>query len=435
MTDLLQLEVHARELLTSLNHFSTHRQDDRSTLSPPEELELSDSARESALATIAKIQVILSGPSDFIHQMTTQTQILACMRWMGEFHVLAYIPQDGSALMKDISDLINVSESQLCRIIRMVTPMGFLKEPQPGYVAHSALSASFASKQSYVDAMMFLANTLAPAALGMATAQHDSEYHEHARNSLCNHESAISTTFSSIDKTQLPLLQRRWHAYLRHGMGYFCDTATDILTCLEPFRMEKALIVEVGARSTERATILAKLYPMLHITVQLRPTCSTSGKNRVTASNVDRMRPPRITILDRVPGSPQPIQDAAVYIINLPLPDPGMPPSPLAMQIRAEMMAHLNTLRTNRSATMVLVVPSLSDCGAESGKSVSLAGIRDFSLLQLANEREMRLTEIIDLLHKMSDSEGRLVLVNKVISAGRYGIVGLEVKYQAYADR
>lgn len=376
---------------------------------------------------------------------------------MGEFHVLAYIPQDGSALIKDISDLINVSESQLRQIIRMVTPIGFLKEPQPGYVAHSALSASFASKQSYVDAMMFLANTLAPAALGVATAQHDSKYHEHARNSMCNHELATSTTFSSIDTTQSPLLQRRWHAYLRHGMGYFCDIATDILTCLEPLRKEKALIVEVrhsfisyyvatkllvahfvpfqvGARSTERATILAKLYPMFHITVQLRPTYSTSGKIRVTASNVDRMRPPRITILDRVIGSPQPIQDAAVYIINLPLPEPGMPPSPLATQIRAEMMAHLNTLRTNRSATMVLVVPSFSDCGAESSKSLSLAEIRDFSLLQLANEQEMRLPEIIDLLHKMSDSEGRLVLVNKVISAERYSTVGLEVKYQAYAD-
>lgn len=72
MTDLLQLEVHTRELLTSLNQFSTHRQDDRSTLSPPEESELSDSSRKSALATIAKIQVILSTPSDFIHQMITQ---------------------------------------------------------------------------------------------------------------------------------------------------------------------------------------------------------------------------------------------------------------------------------------------------------------------------------------------------------------------------
>lgn len=173
---------------------------------------------------------------------------------------------------------------------------------------------------------------------------------------------------------------------------------------------------------------------MFHITVQLRPTCSTSGKIRVTASNVDRMRPPRITILDRVIGSPQPIQDAAVYVINLPLPEPGMPPSPLATQIRAEMMAHLNTLRTNRSATMVLVVPSFLDRGADSSKSLSLAEIRDFSLLHLTNEQEMRLPEIIDLLHKMSDSEGRLVLVNKVISAERYGTVGLEVKYQAYAD-
>jgi hypothetical protein len=147
------------------------------------------------------------------------------------------------------------------------------------------------------------------------------------------------------------------------------------------------------------------------------------------------MRHPRITVLDRVPGSPQPIQDAAVYIINLPLPEPGMPSTPLATQIHAEMMAHFNTLRTNRSATMVLIVPAMSECGTENTKTPALAEIREFSLLQLANDREVRTPGIIDLLNKMNDSEGRLALVNRVTSAERNGIAALEVRYQAYADR
>jgi hypothetical protein len=180
------------------------------------------------------------------------------MQWMGEFQVLAYIPQDGSALIKDISDLINVPESQLSRIIRMTATTGFLREPQPGYVAHSAFSAAFASKQSYVDATMFLANTLATAALGMATASRQTPGHSgYARYSMHSDDSATSTVFSMVDQTQLPLLRRRWHAYLRHGMGYLCDTATDILSCLEPLRMEKASIVEVRHVSFQQLLLVA----------------------------------------------------------------------------------------------------------------------------------------------------------------------------------
>lgn len=44
--------------------------------------------------------------------------------------------------MKDVSDLIGILETQLCHIIRMATTARFLQEAQPGYIAHSALSAS-----------------------------------------------------------------------------------------------------------------------------------------------------------------------------------------------------------------------------------------------------------------------------------------------------
>lgn len=84
---------------------------------------------------------------------------------------------------------------------------------------------------------------------------------------------------------------------------------------------------------------------------------------------------------------------------------------------------------------MVLTVPSLSERGTVSTEAAVQTRIRDLSLMQLANERELEMSELMNLLNGVSDSEGRLVLVNKVRSAGNNGAVALEVKYQAYTDR
>jgi hypothetical protein len=59
------------------------------------------------------------------------------------------------------------------------------------------------------------------------------------------------------------------------------------------------------------------------------------------------------------------------------------------------------------------------------------ARLRDLALMQLANEREIELAEWINLLGSVSDSTGRLVVVNKIQSR-ESTVVLLEIRYQAY---
>lgn len=59
------------------------------------------------------------------------------------------------------------------------------------------------------------------------------------------------------------------------------------------------------------------------------------------------------------------------------------------------------------------------------------ARLRDLSLLQLANEREIDLSELMNMLNSVSDSMGRLVVVNKIRSRESVVVV-LEVRYQVY---
>ncbi|XHG01039.1 Agnestins biosynthesis cluster transcriptional coactivator AgnL9 [Aspergillus wentii] len=443
MNNSAQLETHARELSAAIRSLTAYCQNAQAPLDiasagppqliPPNAPKEAHRARDAALASLTKLQILLAGPTDFLQQMAGQTQVLACIQWLGEFQVPACIPLDGSAVMKDVADLIGVPESQFSRIVRMATTAGFLHEPQPGYIAHSALSAAFVTKPSYLDAAMFLAGTAAPAALQMpaVTKQCSGPSKNDALN-VASH----SPPFANPGETQLPRLQRQWDAYLRYGAGYICNTATDILTCLEPLRMKNASVVEVGARSTERAIALANEYPTLHFTVQLNSAhASPPIRNGASTLKLDRTRHPRVTIQHRVPGTPQTIQDAAVYIINFPSPTPGISSTSLAAQISSELRAHLNALCLNRSATLVITAPSFPERGSASSEAATLTRIRDLSLLQLANERELEISEAMNLLDGATDGEGRLVLVNKVRSAAKNGAVALEVKYRAYTDR
>jgi hypothetical protein len=157
----------------------------------------------------------------------------------------------------------------ICRIVRMSMTAGFLREPQPGYMAHSALSAAFVTNPSYFDAMMFLARIATPAALKMplVTRQRSADLGERTtQNELRNTPASLANVLDPSE-TVSPRLERQWHAYLRFGTGNVSDTATDILSCLEPLQGANASVVEVN-----------HAFPL----VQLRPVSSfcTDGVHR-----------------------------------------------------------------------------------------------------------------------------------------------------------
>jgi hypothetical protein len=186
-----------------------------------------------------------------------QNQLLACLQWLGEFQVLACIPLSGSVPAKDVADLAGVPETQLCRIVRMTATAGFLNEPQPGHIAHTALSAPFVTKLSYLDAAMFLAETAAPISLQMAAA---TQRHGHSnRPSESAYTLAFNTsqTFQSACE-QRTKLQRQWSAYLRCA-GDMGDSVTELLGRLDWRSLGNACIVDVSLVAFQILHVLPSL--------------------------------------------------------------------------------------------------------------------------------------------------------------------------------
>ncbi|EKG11359.1 hypothetical protein MPH_11520 [Macrophomina phaseolina MS6] len=387
------------------------------------------SAKQSILAAISRIQTLLSGPVDFVQQLASQSQLLACMQWFGDFQVLACIPLSGSVPLRDVSELAGVPESQLSRIVRMTATAGFLREPQPGHVAHTALSAQFVLKPSYLDAAMFLAGTAVPAALKMPIATqrfgHSCETNESAYNLAFN----TSTTFSSSCE-QRKKLQRQWSAYLRYVADQWDDGVGHILKSFDPLRLANASVVEVGATSTEGAAALLNLNSTLRIVMQISPRkASTNGSS---AFDERCLLDPRVSMQQRLPGTPQTVRDASVYILHLPSALSNTPSNARAARIAAEISAHVDVLRANTSAALLIPTTHLvPNPGAVEPGVESTARQRDLTVLQLFNCCEMEMSEFTTMLNGTSDSLGRLVVVNKLRSSNG-APVALELRYRLY---
>ncbi|KAI1421562.1 hypothetical protein F5Y12DRAFT_800873 [Xylaria sp. FL1777] len=393
------------------------------------------SARQHVLSSVKQLQIYLTQPSDFIQQIANKAQILACLRWLGDFQVLPCIPLGESASIEDIADLTGVSGAQLSRIVRTTAMAGFLHEPSPGLIAHTPLSARFVTQYWFLDAAMFLAETGVPMALQTSTATR--------LQVQLGRDTEASTPYAVAFNTSqaFPLacerskkLKRQWLAFSR----CLIDAEEQFMGALSQLNWGDSLIVIVCADSSEVAVALGRQSPTLQFIVQMHESTSTSSKfiefgrpRSVSEVGQNDLVDSKISIQKRAPGSPQTVRDATVYLLRLLIGDlrqiscPGTDSS----QIISELWAHLGILKTNRVATFVLVAQLLPEPGSISPDIEEAARLRDLWKMQLVDGHEIQLGELTEMIHSVNDGVGRLVVVNKVRPRSSATMV-LEIKYQ-----
>ncbi|KAI1410241.1 hypothetical protein F5Y13DRAFT_168007 [Hypoxylon sp. FL1857] len=400
-------------------------------------------ARQSVLSSLKQFQIYLTQPYDFIQQLASQGQLLACLRWLGDFQVLACIPLSDNAPIKDVADLTGVSEMQLSRIVRMTATAGFLREPKPGYIAHTALSARFVTQYSFLDAALFLAETGVPAALQTSVATRFQGQPGRPSDATTPYSIAFNTSQAfPLACEQRKKLQRQWPAFSRCA-GDVEDSVTEVLSQLDWLRVGSACIVDVCARSTETAAALAQLFPTLQFIVQLSgPSADMSKAVEVgrpdTQSQMEHENSsipnPRISVQKCVPGSPQAVRDAAIYMFRVPPVDSGGfdPSQTRDVHILPHLWAHLSILKANTAAIFLLVAQLLPDPGSVDPDIEEAACLRDLWKMQLANGHEMKVGELIEIINSVHDGIGGLVVVDKLQSRSS-ATMAFGIKYQAFS--
>lgn len=140
----------------------------------------------------------------------------------------------------------------------------------------------------------------------------------------------------------------------------------------------------------------------------------------------------RLGVQQRPRGTLQFITDAAVYIIRLSSPSPTMTTRDIVNQAAIELSAHMDVLRTNPLARVLLLLRVLPRPGTVDVDTELSARVRDLSLLQLVNGREVEREEIVEILDAVRDYAGGLVLTGELRSP-RSSMVALEIRYQTHA--
>lgn len=123
------------------------------------------------------------------------------------------------------------------------------------------------------------------------------------------------------------------------------------------------------------------------------------------------------------------VHHAAVYILHLSSLLPRVPARSVPDRIIAELRAHIGVLRSS-SAMLVLIAQVLPEPGTVDRDIEAVARLRDLSFLQLANEHEIEMLELVNLVNSVKDGLGQLVLTNR--HRGRSPVtVALEIRYQS----
>jgi len=335
------------------------------------------------------------------------------LNWLGEFQLLAYLPigVDDGLPIKDIAELADVPEPQLCRIVRLMAMSGFLREPQPGFVAHTALSASFVRRPARLDAAMFLAEIMAPCALHMATSTRRQE--SFAVDWASKRVERLWPTFlraiDSADDTDV-LRQMDWANIVQNSTNGNLSGPVVVVGDPSPYKSKGSELESTAVIGT-----LARIHPALRFVIQ---TDMISPTDPIT----DMCN--NITVCHRALGTCQTIKDASVYLVRL----STTSIIPLRSRVVLELQAHLGVLEANRTALLILTSPILPESGSLPSHVEQLARLRDLSLLQLLGNGNFTLQELVDLVDSIHDGDGGLVVVKK-LHAPHSAFVGLGIRY------
>lgn len=135
-------------------------------------------------------------------------------------------------------------------MVRMTATAGFLREVQPGFVAHTDLSAAFSTQLSYLDATMFLSNHIAPSALhltSMSRTNDDAPQPESVHDSHGGaHDLVCTPSYASLGAKD-PRIRRQWSAYRDSIVGND-DSTISLLQQLDWQSLGKGIVVYVRHR-------------------------------------------------------------------------------------------------------------------------------------------------------------------------------------------
>ena len=348
---------------------------------------------------------LLTAPK-LLQQHQIRCQCLASLKWLVRFDIFNHVPDDLSPIAyTDLAVKANVPVRRLQSVVRMVMTDGIFFEPSPTQIAHTQLSASFASDSAFLDWASFILIYQAPVAYQFTEAT--------ARwpNSVDKHETAFSLALNT-DSTFFEYLEahpdmtKAFAGYMRGLQRSGSGSVQHIVDGFDWASLGEANIVDVGGSTAHASIALASTFPDLHFTVQDLPEVVQEGKAKLPhlasasiASRINFSVHDFLTPQQLQPNSPKP----DIYFLRRILHNW---PDHHAREILNHLAVALRD--SGNPCARVLVMESILPLPSTLFRfQDAYLRVRDLTMTQLFNSRERELEEWKDLF---ASTEPRLEL-------------------------
>ncbi|KAH8728602.1 O-methyltransferase-domain-containing protein [Phaeosphaeriaceae sp. PMI808] len=256
--------------------------------------------------SLENLQYLVEGPKKHFRALCCQGYELAAVQVALDFNFFGIVPAQGQISLEALAKQSGVDLDRTRRIVRLLITVFLFRESTPGFVAHNPSSYLLHNDEEIRSTLHYTVDEMLKAASATA---------DNVRASPLAYDSAL-TPFTT-----------------RHGLPIFDFYEKDVgrsirfakamagwaklnlnLNALQeafPWGKLKGTVVDVGGGSGKVSITLAKQFPALSFVVQDSADMHAAGQSLLT----DDIRG-RVTFMQHSFFEPQPIGDAAAYILR-----------------------------------------------------------------------------------------------------------------------
>ncbi|KAF2640550.1 S-adenosyl-L-methionine-dependent methyltransferase [Massarina eburnea CBS 473.64] len=325
-------------------------------------------------------------------QLQFSVHTITVMRILYTFNIPKHVPLDAAISFADVAQSCGLEESRLTRILRYLILNHIFEEPEPGKIAHSAISKFLLSNDAVgMDFIGHMLEEALPSAIGQTDCLKNPPLHSSPVLD-CGFAVAVGHSKSSYFDVmaQEPERTKRFGRAMTHMTSSGGHNSIErVLTSYDWAGLGHAKVVDVGGSVGHVAVDLLKYVPALKkvIVQDLPEVIEDARANPIpqVADVADRLEFQGYNFFD-----PQPIQDADVYLFRHVFHDwPNQ---------KAEEIIR-NVVPSMRSGSILIVVEYiLYPTGEDDSYSAKMARTADMQMMVLLNAKERSLTDWKELL-------------------------------------
>ncbi|KAK8848902.1 bikaverin cluster-O-methyltransferase [Apiospora arundinis] len=383
---------------------------------PPEAQE----ARERIMDQCLKILQLATGPNDYMINMQTNYQYVACLQWLCHFDIFRLVPSKGGISYTDLAGLAGCTETRLKSVVRMSMTTGLFLEETPQHVSHSATSALFAASEDHRTWAAYATDVLAPVAAGMAEAHERWPFVDGSsekKRTQTAYNVAFGHNLSFFDRVgQDPALHKQFAGYMRALATNPGTHIRHLVDGLEWGRHPNATVVDVGGSTGHSCIALTQAYPDLQFVVQDLPEVVEGGP-KILAGVPDASITSRIQYQAHSFFEPNPVVGADFYLLRLILHDWGAEDCVRILRAIVPAMRSTNRNRSRDSGSTIVIMDSVLPAPGSVPRSVErVVRVRDLTMTQVFNSQERAIEDWEAILEK-ADPRLEITAVSKPIGS------------------